>query len=66
MDFDMSDFIRLMETVPPGSHVAISTDQNRVVSFGPDSTKVLEEARSQDQGHSLLSFRPPIARRMCL
>ena len=43
------DFSELLKDIPRGAWVAISGDTQRVVSYGSDISKVLENAKSQGE-----------------
>jgi hypothetical protein len=44
MRMGISEIYKLMDGLPPGAWVAISTEQRRVLSYGDDADTVMEEA----------------------
>ena len=49
MAMGMPEIYQLMDGLPPGAWVAISTDQQRVLSYGDDAQTVYDEARRQGE-----------------
>jgi hypothetical protein len=54
------DFSKILKGVPRGAWVAISSDQERVITFGSDMQEVLEEAASVGENDPIV-FRVPEA-----
>ena len=48
------DFGALLKDIPKGAWVAISSDQTRVVTFGPDMGEVLQEARKRGEPNAII------------
>ncbi len=46
MLMDMNEIYGLMEGLPPGAWVAISTEKRQVLSYGDDALKVFAEAKA--------------------
>jgi hypothetical protein len=42
---DMPEIFKLMDGLPPGAWVAISTQEHRVLAYGEDALQVMKEAR---------------------
>jgi hypothetical protein len=55
------DFSALLKDVPRGAWVAISADQHRVVSYGADMRKVLEDAKLTGEKDPILTRVPESA-----
>jgi hypothetical protein len=49
MRMEISDIYELMDGLPPGAWVAISTEQRRVLSYGDDEMAVFAEAKAQGE-----------------
>ena len=45
MAMAITEIYKLMDGLPPGAWVAISTEQHRVLAYGEDPEAVVEEAR---------------------
>jgi hypothetical protein len=45
MRMEIGEIYQLMEGLPPGAWVAVSTDQRRILSYGDDAQKVFAEAK---------------------
>jgi hypothetical protein len=58
MPFDISDLPHLLETVPPGAWVAISTEENRIIAFDLDADKVFASVDEQHETCPLIVRRP--------
>jgi len=46
---DMTEIYDLMNGLPAGAWVAISTEQRRVLSYGEDAQQVFAEAKQQGE-----------------
>lgn len=54
----VTELYRLMQDLPVGAWVAISTAQHRVFSFGDDADFVVQEARRSGEEHPLITRVP--------
>jgi len=52
------NFHELLKDIPRGAWVAVASDQKRVVAYGADMCKVLEEARELGEQDPII-FRIP-------
>ena len=58
MAFTIQDLPALLETVPPGSYVAISMEDGRVLAFDEDYLKVFAQRDLLDVKDTLIARRP--------
>ena len=58
MAFEITDLPRLLQTVPPGAWVAISTEKNSIIAYDQDSLKVFEATKAQGEECPLIVRRP--------
>jgi hypothetical protein len=58
MDSILSILSKLLEPVPPGSWVAISERDRKVVAFDPDSQVALAEAKKKGEAIPLMVKKP--------
>lgn len=49
MAMEVAEIYQLMEGLPPGAWVAISTEQRRVLAYGPDALTVFAKAKQQGE-----------------
>jgi len=49
MAMDITEIYQLMDGLPPGAWVAISTEKRRVLAYGPDALQVFAEAKQQGE-----------------
>jgi hypothetical protein len=52
------NFAALLKNIPPGAWVALSSDKSRVVAYGADMRKVLEDARSAGNEDPIITRIP--------
>lgn len=55
------DFAALLKDIPRGAWVAISADQHRVIAFGADMRKVLEDAKQTGEIDPIITRVPESA-----
>ena len=48
------DFVKLLEGIPPGAWVAISSDQARVVAYAPRLDEAIEKAREEGEPEPIM------------
>jgi hypothetical protein len=49
MAMEITEIYQLMDGLPPGAWVAISTEERRVLAFGTDAQKVYSEAKQKGE-----------------
>jgi hypothetical protein len=49
MAMDINEIHKLMDGLPPGAWVAISTEQGCVLSYGEDAMKVFADAKAKGE-----------------
>lgn len=54
MEAQAFDLNSLLQGIPPGAWVAISTDHSRVIAFGADMRNVLDRARNEGENTPLI------------
>ncbi len=54
----VANLLGLLDGLPPGAWVAVSERDNIVVAYGPDLQEVMREAKSNGEGHPLLTRIP--------
>lgn len=58
MTMAITEIYELMNGLPPGAWVAISTEQHRVLSYGEDADQVVAEAEEKGEEHPFLTRVP--------
>jgi len=58
MEFTIADHFKLLDGLPPGTWVTISTSENRILSTEEDPGKAIEEARAQGEECPLIMRVP--------
>ena len=58
METDLEDVFELVKDIPPGTWVAISEEQMRVLASGSDALTVIDEARHKSKEVPLIMRVP--------
>ena len=64
MAVEITEIYKLMEGLPPGSWVAISTDRHQVLCFGEDSKAVYDEAKRKGEEIPFIGRVPEVNAQM--